>query len=87
MKSTTRVLLWLVSLRILVSITSSNELNRNRYVLYNGKRFTRFGILLSMDESRHARMVCRGDIGVMDNFDNHVCYVLGYRRALVSDDM
>ena len=78
------VLIRFFALRHILTLVSSHKLIHNEYVLYNGKRFARFGILLSLDQQRNARMVCKGDIESNDNFDDHVCYILGYSRSVVS---
>ena len=62
-----------------VQLTNSVE-----YVLFNGRRTGRFGILLEISNANTASIVCDGDLLYFDNFNNYACTKLGHGRTFVS---
>ena len=62
-----------------VQLTDSVE-----YILFNGRRTGRFGILLEISNANTASIVCDGDLLYFDNFNNYACTKLGHGRTFVS---
>ena len=54
------------------------------YVLFNGRRTGRFGILLEITNANTASIVCDGDFEFFDNFNNYACSKLGHGQTFVS---
>ena len=75
----------LKSIVIVIAFASVVQLTDSiDYVLFNGRRPGRFGILLEITNANTASIVCDGDLLYFDNFNNYACSKLGHGRTFVS---
>ena len=53
------------------------------YILFNGRRTGRFGLLLEITNANTASIICHGDLQYFDNFNNYACWKLGHGPTIV----
>ena len=78
----------LKSIDIAIAFLSVAQLtNSVEYVLFNGRRTGRFGILLKIINANTASILCAGDLLYFDNFNNYACWKLGHGPTFVSPNV